>query len=414
MGQTGLCHLGCQFGQEDLTALTITETLFGRVELGYAADRLGLGTLPSDIALAGAGPIDHSDLWMHNFNIRVRLVKENDFELGDVGVPAITAGIHFKYNDGIADINKEIVANTGGKVDLHAIGYARPNGEDFTLTATKTFPNAFGHPLIVTGGLRLSQAAELGFLGFSDTYHATFEGNVAFLPLDNVLIAYEFRQKTDPYAVSRSERLARRPRGQLECPRRVPDSEQTHDPGRRLRPLRQRGQRDGQRHLVVPVEVRVLIVCSQGIGKAVEGEAVCFSLNRYFWAVGPPRQGALPAMLSPRRERCSMVTRSVSEGTSLTLRVTMRIFRAGVVSAVFSQRLCRPALFRHGHAVTYGRSWVAGNRPPRPRLTGIIPAYDLCDANAQIVTRSVSEGWLGPRGPERSLADASGYDVGRE
>ena len=36
-------------GSKNLDALTFTETLFGRVELGYGADRLGLGTLPSAI-----------------------------------------------------------------------------------------------------------------------------------------------------------------------------------------------------------------------------------------------------------------------------------------------------------------------------------------------------------------------------
>jgi hypothetical protein len=84
---------------------------------------------------------------------------------------------------------------------LESIGYRRSNGEDFFLTATKTFPKTIGdRPLIVSAGLRLSEAADLGFLGFGDTYHATFEGNVAYLPFDKLLIAYEFRQKTDPYA----------------------------------------------------------------------------------------------------------------------------------------------------------------------------------------------------------------------
>ena len=39
----------------------------------------------------------------------------------------------------------------------------------------------------------------MGFLGFGDKYHATFEGNLSWLPYDKVLVAYEFRQKTDPY-----------------------------------------------------------------------------------------------------------------------------------------------------------------------------------------------------------------------
>jgi hypothetical protein len=109
-------------------------------------------------------------------------------------LPAVTAGFHFKYNDGIRDINNRL----GGL--LSDIGYARENSIDYTLTATKTLPTAFFcRPLIVTAGLRESQAANLGLLGFGEKYRATFEGNVAVLPVDNILVAYEFRQKSSPY-----------------------------------------------------------------------------------------------------------------------------------------------------------------------------------------------------------------------
>lgn len=186
-------------GRKNLDALTVSETLFGRVELSYGADRLGLGDLPKDIETATTVDIDRTDVWLHNFNVRALLIKEND-TIADIPLPAVTAGIHFKYNNSIATINKQLDAAVAG--GLGSIGYARSNGEDFTFTATKTFPKLLGRPLITTAGLRLSQAANLGFLGFGDKYHATFEGNIAFLPLDNVLIAYEFRQKTDPYTLA--------------------------------------------------------------------------------------------------------------------------------------------------------------------------------------------------------------------
>ena len=53
--------------------------------------------------------------------------------------------------------------------------------------------------LILSAGLRGSSAANLGFLGFANSYSVTFEGNVVYLPTDWLLVAYEFRQKTDPY-----------------------------------------------------------------------------------------------------------------------------------------------------------------------------------------------------------------------
>ena len=182
-------------GRKNLDALTVSETLFGRVELSYGADRLGLGDLPKDIETLTTVDVDRNDVWLHNFNVRALLIKEND-TVACIPMPAVTAGIHFKYNSTIGGINDKL---SGG---LNGIGYARSNGEDFTFTATKTFPKLLGRPLITTAGLRLSQAANLGFLGFGDKYHATFEGNIAFLPLDNLLIAYEFRQKTDPYTMA--------------------------------------------------------------------------------------------------------------------------------------------------------------------------------------------------------------------
>lgn len=56
-----------------------------------------------------------------------------------------------------------------------------------------------GHPLILTAGARATQGAQLGLLGFDDDYHVTFEGSVAYLPFDWLVLAYEFRQKPDPY-----------------------------------------------------------------------------------------------------------------------------------------------------------------------------------------------------------------------
>ncbi len=179
--------------QKDLFAVTASETLFARVELSYGGDRLGLGTLPAAIKTSTGIGIEEDSVWLQNFNFRALLWKENDCLLG-IKAPAITAGVSLKFNSDISNINKEL---NGA---LSSIGYRRDSGVDFTLTATKTFPHLLlDRPVIVTAGLRLSEAADLGFLGFGDTYRATFEGNVAWLPWDKVLVAYEFRQNADPY-----------------------------------------------------------------------------------------------------------------------------------------------------------------------------------------------------------------------
>jgi len=180
------------FGDKQLSAITVTETLYDRIELGYGCDRLSLGDLPNDIQSSTGMDTETGDVWLHNFNVRLLMVKENT-ELAGIPLPAITAGVHFKYNDGIAQINN----NLGGA--LSTIGYRANNGVDFTLTATKNIAKIVGRPLFITAGLRESEAAQLGFLGFGDTYHMTFEGNVVYMPTDRIVLGYEFRQKMDPY-----------------------------------------------------------------------------------------------------------------------------------------------------------------------------------------------------------------------
>jgi hypothetical protein len=126
------------------------------------------------------------------------MVKE-DTCLGGIALPAITAGVHFKVNNGIAQINDHL---SGA---LNTIGYHSSDGVDFTLTMTKNLAKFVGRPLFLTAGLRESEAAQLGFLGFGDVYHTTFEGNIVFLPTDRIVLGYEFRQKTDPYGTLASD-----------------------------------------------------------------------------------------------------------------------------------------------------------------------------------------------------------------
>lgn len=179
-------------GEKNLQALSFTETFFGRLELGYALDRFGIGTLGDDILKATSVDIGRDAVWLHNFNVRGLLVPEGSLGLP---LPAVTAGVHLKVNDGIADVNHRL----GGA--LSSIGYDKPYGVDFTLTASKTLVGdlTLDRPLILTGGLRNSSAAQLGFLGFGDRRSTTFEGSAAYLPTDWLLVAYEFRQKANPY-----------------------------------------------------------------------------------------------------------------------------------------------------------------------------------------------------------------------
>jgi len=179
-------------GKRDLEAWTFTETLFRRLELGYGFDRFGLGKLPQDISDATDVSIGTHHVLLHSFNARTLLLEENSFKLP---LPALTFGTQFKYNSGIQDIDHRL----GGA--LKSIGLEKSNGVDFTLTSTKTFVlPVIKRPLIASAGIRGSSAAQIGFLGYGDKWRPSFEGNVAFLPTDWLLIAYELRQKKSPYS----------------------------------------------------------------------------------------------------------------------------------------------------------------------------------------------------------------------
>jgi hypothetical protein len=179
-------------GSKNLEALTISETLFGRLELSYGADRFGTGNLRENILKATHVDVERDDVWLHTFSARALVLEENSFNQD--WLPAFTVGAHLKLNDGIASINNKL----GGA--LTGIGYARDYGADFTATFSKMIAKGpFDRPIILSAGLRVSDAANLGFLGFADKWSPTFEGNIVYLPTDWLLVAYEFRQKNDPY-----------------------------------------------------------------------------------------------------------------------------------------------------------------------------------------------------------------------
>ena len=174
----------------EMHVLAITQPIFNRFELGYAYNRLNIGSLYDDIRGVGMSPGRHN-VQLHHFNLRGQLVKENDFGLP---VPAVTAGVHFKYNDGIQRADR----NLGHP--FSAVGLNRSSGVDFTLTASKMFPQlAFGRPLILTGGVPLSEASHKGLFAFRATYHATYEGTAVYMPFDWLTLGYELRTKADPY-----------------------------------------------------------------------------------------------------------------------------------------------------------------------------------------------------------------------
>jgi hypothetical protein len=178
-------------GSENLYMVGITDVLWRRIELGYAFNYLDISSMNDYVNKLGAD-MGRDNVMLHHFNVRGQVIEENSF--GMSWMPAVTVGVHFKYNDGIRDINHHLL---GG---LELLGYDSRSGWDVTLTASKTFPTlAWGRPVTFTSGLRSSNAAQIGLFGFADERSITYEHSIVYMPTDKLALAYEFRMKDDPY-----------------------------------------------------------------------------------------------------------------------------------------------------------------------------------------------------------------------
>jgi len=174
----------------NLYVATMTWSPWERIELGYGYNWLFLGDLPTDIRSATGVSIGRSSVTVHNFNARFQIIKEGDF--GQKWMPALTFGTHYKVNDGISQINK----NLGGA--LSAYGLPGNMGVDFTLYASKML-TFLPRPVLVNVGGRATRAQELGFIGFSDDYSFLFEANVCIFLTDWLILAGEYRQQPNAY-----------------------------------------------------------------------------------------------------------------------------------------------------------------------------------------------------------------------
>jgi len=185
----GFSFVDIGHGQE-LEALTVTESPWSRLELGFGWDNLNLGDLPLAIKDATTVSISRQDVQLYNANARLQLLKEGEFD--QKWLPALTAGAHYKYNEGITTIDNEL----GGA--LHGIGIKYRQGADFTLYASKLITQ-LPRPVLIEAGGRATKAVWNGLAGFTDSYSFLFEGNVVVFVTSNLALAAEYRQQPNEY-----------------------------------------------------------------------------------------------------------------------------------------------------------------------------------------------------------------------
>ena len=169
---------------------TLTETIGDRLELGYGLNALTLNDLPDLVKDSTGLTIEDDVVYLHNFNARLALLKEGEFN--QAWLPAVTAGIHYKYNATINNIDSDLNGT------LSSIGIEDNDGVDYTIYATKML-SFLPRPLLINAGLRSSEAAHTGLLGFTGERETLFEGNVVLFATDNLAIGAEYRQKPNNY-----------------------------------------------------------------------------------------------------------------------------------------------------------------------------------------------------------------------
>jgi hypothetical protein len=179
---------------QDLEALTLTEAPLSRLELGYGYNNFNLGNLPLDVyqKTGGALNLSETSVELHNFNARLQILKEGEFD--QKWIPALTFGVHYKYNDTYNDIDSKSQLNG----TLNAIGVSQNEGVDFTLYASKLFTQ-LPHPVLVELGGRATEGVWNGLLGFTDSYNFLFEGNVVVFVTDSFALAAEYKQQPTDY-----------------------------------------------------------------------------------------------------------------------------------------------------------------------------------------------------------------------
>ncbi len=173
-----------------LIPTTVTWSPHERVELGYGAEWYTIGSLAGAVKDATGIDLHTKNLWLHNFNARVQLIQENSF--GTNWVPALTAGVHYKFNSGHSSIDGQL----GGA--LSSLGISSNQGVDFTLYASKLL-TFLPRPVLVNLGGRATRAVETGLLGFQSQYEFLFEGNVAVFLTDWLILAAEYRMQPNGY-----------------------------------------------------------------------------------------------------------------------------------------------------------------------------------------------------------------------
>ncbi len=176
-------------GDKEVQSYAMSWTFYRRLEFSYAANRIHLGDWPKAVREVTGVHLGRDHVWVHNLNLRGMIIEETPT------IPAVTAGVHFKINEGVHSIDHR----TGGAPSN--AGFEKASGAEYTLSVAKTFPKLLlNRPVLANFGLRWTQAAYAGWLGFGNDWTTNIEAHIAWVPFDWLAIAYEYKEMTSPYS----------------------------------------------------------------------------------------------------------------------------------------------------------------------------------------------------------------------
>jgi len=176
-------------GDKEVQSYAMSMTFYRRIEFSYAANRIQLGDWPKGIREVTGLRVGRNHVWVHNLNLRGMVIEETPT------IPAVTGGVHFKLNESVHAINHRTAY-----VPRNLAGFEKASGADYTISIAKTFPKLlFDRPVLANFGLRWTQAAYAGWLGFGNEWNTNIEAHIAWVPFDWLAVAYEYKEMNSPY-----------------------------------------------------------------------------------------------------------------------------------------------------------------------------------------------------------------------
>lgn len=133
-------------------------SFFNRLELGYSHELVDVDVLPDKID-------------KNNFSAKLNLLPEGSFDMAYV--PAISVGVIHK------DTNFDYASDD--------------NDQDYYVVATKTL-TMLPVPVILNAGVLSTKGYVRGVLGFGDDRDEAFFGNIETIPIENVIVGWEYAQ----------------------------------------------------------------------------------------------------------------------------------------------------------------------------------------------------------------------------